>query len=140
VLIGPHISQIGCLQIQVRREHILEDAMHQLQAHMDELRKPLKVTFLGGEQGDIQEEAVDEGLHPLAFSCILMHSLTFSCFLLHSPAFSAPARNRSHGQNVSASAANGLQRGPSQLAPPPFSSTLPLFRCLPSAVRCNSLC
>jgi hypothetical protein len=36
--------------------------MQQLQLHMDDLHKPLKVTFLGGEKGDIQEEAVDEGM------------------------------------------------------------------------------
>jgi hypothetical protein len=29
--------------------------------HLGELRKPLRVTFLGGEHGNIKEEAVDEG-------------------------------------------------------------------------------
>ena len=59
---GPHIAQIGCLNIQVRRSHVLEDALRQLQMHMDDLRKPLKVNFLGGEHGNIREEAVDEGM------------------------------------------------------------------------------
>lgn len=35
--------------------------MQQLMMHFDDLRKPLKVTFLGGDRGDIREEAVDEG-------------------------------------------------------------------------------
>ena len=61
ILIGPHISLLGALNIRVRRDHVLEDALAQLRAHAGELRKPLKVTFLGGEQGNIQEEAVDEG-------------------------------------------------------------------------------
>lgn len=62
VLFGPHIAQLGILNIQVRRDHILEDALQQLQLHSQELRKPLKVTFLGGENGNIKEEGVDEGV------------------------------------------------------------------------------
>ena len=69
VLIGPHISQIGCLHVQVRRAHILEDAMQQLTLHYHDLRKPLKVTFLGGDRGDIREEAVDEGA-PLLYALV----------------------------------------------------------------------
>jgi hypothetical protein len=48
---------------------VLEDALAQLQAHAHELRKPLRVTFLGGEQGNIREEAVDEGA-PLLQHCM----------------------------------------------------------------------
>jgi hypothetical protein len=58
---GPHISQLGHLRIQVRRNRIVEDAMQQLMMHMDELQKPLRVTFLAGDDGQIKEEAVDEG-------------------------------------------------------------------------------
>ena len=38
-----------------------EEVYANIRKAADELRKPLKVTFLGGENGDIQEEAVDEG-------------------------------------------------------------------------------
>jgi hypothetical protein len=74
VLMTPHFAALGVLHIHVRRDHILEDAMQQLQLHMDDLRKPLKVTFLGGEHGNIREEAVDEGgclplrVHPSVMS------------------------------------------------------------------------
>ena len=62
VLMAPErFAQLGALHIRVRRGHVMADALHQLHAHADELRKPLKVTFLGGERGDIEEEAVDEG-------------------------------------------------------------------------------
>eukprot|EP00892_Ulva_mutabilis_P004770 jgi/Ulvmu1/2665/UM014_0121.1 len=62
VLIGPHqMAEIGHVPIQVRRDHVLGDSMQQLQMHISELRKPLRITFLGGEHGAIKEEAVDEG-------------------------------------------------------------------------------
>jgi hypothetical protein len=64
ILIGPQMAALGVLHVQVRRGHVLEDALQQLQAHAHELRKPLKVTFLGGERGNIREEAVDEGARP----------------------------------------------------------------------------
>lgn len=62
MLMGPHqMAEIGHVSIQVRRDHVLEDSIQQLQLHMAELRKPLRITFLGGEHGAIKEEAVDEG-------------------------------------------------------------------------------
>ena len=65
ILIGPHqMAEIGQVSIQVRRDHVLEDSMQQLQLHLSELRKPLRITFLGGEHGAIKEEAVDEGAPP----------------------------------------------------------------------------
>lgn len=65
MLIGPHqMAEIGHVPIQVRRDHVLEDSMQQLHLHLSELRKPLRITFLGGEHGAIKEEAVDEGVPP----------------------------------------------------------------------------
>ena len=60
MLMGNHLSQMGQLRVQIRRNHILEDALQQLTMHMEDLHKPLRVTFLS-EDGQSKEEAVDEG-------------------------------------------------------------------------------
>lgn len=60
MLMGQHLSQMGQLRVEIRRNHIVEDALQQLTMHMDDLHKPLRVTFLS-EDGQSREEAVDEG-------------------------------------------------------------------------------
>jgi hypothetical protein len=58
--------------------------MQQIQLHMDDLHKPLKVMFLGGEKGDIQEEAIDEGmLRHVALGRVpgVLHSQLLHCFI-----------------------------------------------------------
>ena len=57
---GPHLSHMGQLRVQIRRNHIVADALQQLTMHMEDLHKPLRVTFLS-EDGKSKEEAVDEG-------------------------------------------------------------------------------
>ncbi|GJP52902.1 hypothetical protein CLOM_g12065 [Closterium sp. NIES-68] len=52
-LTGAHMSNPFCVLI-VRRDHIVEDAILQVQQHAGDLKKPLKVKFVG-------EEGVDEG-------------------------------------------------------------------------------
>lgn len=61
---SPHLAALGVCHLQVRRSHVLGDTLAQLQLHINDLRKPLKITFLGGDRGDIREEAVDEGALP----------------------------------------------------------------------------
>lgn len=57
---GSNLANMGHLSVHVRRNHIVEDALQQLTMHMDDLHKPLRVTFLS-EDGQSREEAVDEG-------------------------------------------------------------------------------
>lgn len=62
-----NLAGIGFLEITVRRSHIVEDAIIQLNARSGDLKKPLRVTFLG--QDNVREEGLDEGkkLHPLQY-------------------------------------------------------------------------
>jgi len=55
---GIHPSLMVFLDIQVRRPHILQDALSQLMSRPDDLKKPLRVTFTSN---GVPEEGVDEG-------------------------------------------------------------------------------
>lgn len=46
------------LDVRIRRSHVLQDALNQLMHRPDELKKPLRVTFLSA---GIEEEGLDEG-------------------------------------------------------------------------------
>lgn len=46
------------LEIHIRRDHILEDTLKQIELGKDNLKKPLKVTFISN---DVSEEGQDAG-------------------------------------------------------------------------------
>lgn len=46
------------LDVRIRRTHVLQDALNQLMYRPDELKKPLKVTFISA---GVDEEGLDEG-------------------------------------------------------------------------------
>ena len=73
MLMGNHLSQMGQLRVEIRRNHIVEDALQQLTVHMEDLHKPLRVTFLS-EDGKSREEAVDEGgVSKVRYLCQMMN-------------------------------------------------------------------
>lgn len=51
---GIHPMMVSFLDIRVRREAVLEDALAQLVARHDDLKKPLRVTFISA---GVDEEA-----------------------------------------------------------------------------------
>lgn len=55
---GQNPSEAGFLRIAVRRTHVVEDALNALVVHADDLKKPLRVTFVSG---GVPEPAQDEG-------------------------------------------------------------------------------
>ena len=58
-VLGQHLANVGFLDITVRRSALVEDAMTQLHLQNADLKKPLRVTFLG--QDNVREEGLDEG-------------------------------------------------------------------------------
>ncbi|KAK9831792.1 hypothetical protein WJX74_009408 [Apatococcus lobatus] len=69
---GIHPMMVSFLDIRVRREAVLEDALAQLVARHDDLKKPLRVTFISA---GVDEEAQDEGGVTKEFFQILVHDL-----------------------------------------------------------------
>ena len=55
---GIHPMMVQYLDVRIRRTHVLQDALNQLMYRPDELKKPLKVTFISA---GVQEEGLDEG-------------------------------------------------------------------------------
>jgi hypothetical protein len=56
--IGQNPAEVGYLRLSIRRTHVVEDALTALVLHSQDLKKPLKVTFVSG---GIPEPAQDEG-------------------------------------------------------------------------------
>ncbi len=54
--VNPQLFQF--LDIRIRRERVLEDALNQIVGRPHELKKPLRVTFIS--QG-VEEEGLDQG-------------------------------------------------------------------------------
>ena len=46
------------LDVRIRRTHVLQDALNQLMYRPDDLKKPLRVTFISA---GVEEEGLDEG-------------------------------------------------------------------------------
>lgn len=55
---GIHPGMVTFLDINIRREHIREDAVHQLIRRDSDLQKPLRVKFF---TNGVEEEGQDEG-------------------------------------------------------------------------------
>ena len=55
---GMDPQQLQFLDIRVRREHLLADALSQILMRASDLKKPLRVTFLSG---GVPEEGLDQG-------------------------------------------------------------------------------
>lgn len=55
---GVHPMMLQYLDVRIRRAHVLQDALDQLMLRPDELKKPLKVTFISAR---VEEEGLDEG-------------------------------------------------------------------------------
>ena len=55
---GVHPVMLQYLHVRIRRTHVLQDALNQLMHRPDELKKPLKVTFISA---GVDEEGLDEG-------------------------------------------------------------------------------
>ncbi|CAI5461354.1 unnamed protein product [Closterium sp. Yama58-4] len=71
-LSGAHVGNPFCVLI-VRRDHIVEDAILQVQQHAGDLKKPLKVKFVG-------EEGVDEGGVQKEFFQLIMRDIVDAKF------------------------------------------------------------
>jgi len=61
------------LVLRVRREHLIRDSLHQLASRSADLKKPLKVHFVG-------EEGVDEGGVQKEFFGLIIHQLFDPCW------------------------------------------------------------
>lgn len=55
---GVHPAMVQYLDVRIRRTHVLQDALNQLMHRPDELKKPLRVTFISA---GVEEEGLDEG-------------------------------------------------------------------------------
>ena len=55
---GMDPQHLQFLDIRVRREHLLADALSQILMRASDLKKPLRVTFLSG---GVPEEGLDQG-------------------------------------------------------------------------------
>ncbi|KAL3150237.1 hypothetical protein ABBQ32_000095 [Trebouxia sp. C0010 RCD-2024] len=55
---GIHPAMLQYLDVRIRRTHVLQDALNQLMHRPDELKKPLRVTFISA---GVEEEGQDEG-------------------------------------------------------------------------------
>jgi hypothetical protein len=55
---GQNPAEVGFLRLNIRRTHVVEDALTALVLHSQDLKKPLRVTF---SSGGITEPAQDEG-------------------------------------------------------------------------------
>jgi hypothetical protein len=55
---GQNPAEVGYLRLSIRRTHVVEDALTALVLHSQNLKKPLKVTFISG---GVPEPAQDEG-------------------------------------------------------------------------------
>lgn len=55
---GIHPGMVSYLDINIRRDHIREDAMNQLGQRESDLQKPLRVKFFSN---GVEEEGQDEG-------------------------------------------------------------------------------
>ena len=55
---GIHPIMLQYLHVRIRRTHVLQDALNQLMCRPDELKKPLKVTFISA---GVDEDGLDEG-------------------------------------------------------------------------------
>lgn len=51
-------AMLQYLDVRIRRTHVLQDALNQLMHRPDELKKPLRVTFISA---GVEEEGQDEG-------------------------------------------------------------------------------
>lgn len=55
---GQNPAEVGYLRLSIRRTHVVEDALTALVLHSQDLKKPLKATFISG---GVPEPAQDEG-------------------------------------------------------------------------------
>ena len=70
---GIHPMMVSFLDIRVRREAVMEDALAQLMARHDDLKKPLRVVFISAGV-DEEAQVIKAPLHLLTFQIKLLWS------------------------------------------------------------------